>query len=358
MRLLFAHPYTSWNGVRRGGERYLDGLIAYALAAGHEVRVATTTRGTSRRYHRAGARVDELAVADGRGADEAFGEAVERLLRAEPCDVVQALEAPAALGAAAAGVPTVLSVLGLPRGEWLAARPSYRAQLAAAGRAALVCACGPTAARAVADVTGTEVPVLPPGFRTAAFPLDRRPRDRRTVLFAGAVGEARKRFADLVAALADVPAAELVVAGPDDPWPVLDRAPDVAARTTVLPLQDHDTLPALYASAAVTAVPSVDEAFGLVAVESLACGTPVLAAPGSGPEEIIAGAPVGLVTEDLPAGLRDLLAHPRDPEACRARARRYDWARIGPEHEAVWQRARGRADAGSARTPVGSTPGA
>ncbi len=148
-----------------------------------------------------------------------------------------------------------------------------------------------------------------------------------------------------------------MVAGPDGPWPVLDGAPAVAARTTVLPVQDHDTLPALYASAAVTAVPSVDEAFGLVAVESLACGTPVLAAPGSGPEEIVGGAPVGVVTEDLAAGLRDLLEHPRDPGACRDRARRYDWARIGPEHEAVWRRARGRAAAGSARTPVGSTPG-
>ncbi len=99
-----------------------------------------------------------------------------------------------------------------------------------------------------------------------------------------------------------------MVAGPDGPWPVLDGAPAVAARTTVLPVQDHDTLPALYASAAVTAVPSVDEAFGLVAVESLACGTQVLAAPAA-------------------------------------------------EHEAVWQRARGRAAAGAARTPIGSTPG-
>jgi glycosyltransferase involved in cell wall biosynthesis len=347
VRLLFAHPHTSWNGVRRGGERYLDDLVTHAVAAGHEVRVATATPGTPRRYRRAGARVDELAVPAGHGADEAFGAAVEGLLRAEPCDVVHALEAPAALGAAAAGVPAVLSVLGLPRSPWLAARPSYRAQLAAAGRgAAVVCALGPTAARAVAEATGIEVVVLPPGVRTAAFPLDRRPRDGRTVLFAGAVVEPRKRFADLVAALADVPAAALVVAGPGDPGPALRRVPAVAARTTVLPVQDRDELPALYAAAAVTAVPSVDEAFGLVAVESLACGTPVLAAPGSGPEEIIGGAPVGsvgVVTDDLAAGLRDLLERPRDPQACRDRAQRYDWARIGPEHEAVWRRARERA---------------
>jgi hypothetical protein len=68
----------------------------------------------------------------------------------------------------------------------------------------------------------------------------------------------------------------------------------------------------------------------------------VLAVPGSGPEEIIGNAPVGVVTGDLAAGLGDLLARPRDPEACRDRARRYDWARIGPEHEAVWQRALAR----------------
>jgi glycosyltransferase involved in cell wall biosynthesis len=274
VRLLFAHPYTAWNGVRRGGERDLDDLVTHAVAAGHEVRVATATRGTPRQYHRAGAVVAELAVPAGHGADEAFGEAVERLLRVEPCDVVHALEAPAALGAAAAGVSAVLSVLGLPRSTWLASRPSYRVQLAAVGRDAVVCALGPAAARAVADVTGTEVMVLPPGIRTAAFPLNRRPRDGRTVLFAGAVGESRKRFADLVAALEEVPA-DLVVGGPGDPWPVLRDAPAVAARTRVLPVDDRDELPAIYAAAAVTAVPSLDEAFGLVAVESLA-GSPIL----------------------------------------------------------------------------------
>ena len=342
MRLLLAHPYTSWTGVHRGGERYLDDLVAWAAGAGHDVHVATVRRSGRAEDEHAGARVHELDVAPGPGADERFGTAVEALLARSRrsgggrFDLVHALEAPAALGAAAAGVPVVFSVLGLPRGEWLARRPSYRRQLQEAAAAVdVLCGLTRAAADAVAAVTGTEVAVLPPGVRTAAFPLDPAPRDGRTVLFVGA-DEPRKRFAELVAALEDVPGARLVAVGPKDPEPVLRRHPAVAGRVTVLTLDDPTRLPELYARAAVTAVPAVDEAFGLVVVESLACGTPVLAAPGSGPAEILGDAPVGRVTDDLAAGLRDLLARSHDPATCRAHALAWDWASVGPAHDDVW----------------------
>jgi D-inositol-3-phosphate glycosyltransferase len=54
-------------------------------------------------------------------------------------------------------------------------------------------------------------------------------------------------------------------------------------------LVDHDQLPLYYNAAAVTAIPSHYESFGLVALESLACGTPLVAGPvGVLPELIIA----------------------------------------------------------------------
>jgi D-inositol-3-phosphate glycosyltransferase len=50
---------------------------------------------------------------------------------------------------------------------------------------------------------------------------------------------------------------------------------------------DHDRLPPYYNSADVLVVPSYSESFGLVALESLACGTPVVATPVGAMDEII-----------------------------------------------------------------------
>jgi glycosyltransferase involved in cell wall biosynthesis len=304
------------------------------------VTVGTGTDRSGREYVRDGARVVELP---GRGRAGRWAQELRALVERDgPYDVVHALEADAALAAAQAGCPVVFTVLGLPRGTWLAERPSYRAELREVGRAAAVtCALTRVAADAVAAAAElAHVQVLPPGLRAEHFPLSTAPRGV-DVLFASVLDEERKRFAALVAALEDVPRARLVVAGGGDASAALAAHPRVAARTRVLTGVDRASLPGLYAAAAVTALPSVDEAFGLVVVESLACGTPVLAAPGSGPEELLAGAQVGVVDDDLAAGLRRLLDDPPDPARCREHALRWDWSRVGPAHDDVWRRAAG-----------------
>jgi D-inositol-3-phosphate glycosyltransferase len=52
----------------------------------------------------------------------------------------------------------------------------------------------------------------------------------------------------------------------------------VADRVRWIGAVDHDALPDYYRAADVTVMPSTYESFGLVAVESMACGTPVVAA--------------------------------------------------------------------------------
>ena len=89
--------------------------------------------------------------------------------------------------------------------------------------------------------------------------------------------------------------------------------------------QDID-LARAYAGADAFVFPSLTDTFGLVLLESLACGTPVAAFPVTGPKDILAGAAgrrVGAVDADLrAAALRALEA---DRAECRAYAELFSW---------------------------------
>ncbi len=81
-----------------------------------------------------------------------------------------------------------------------------------------------------------------------------------------------------------------------------------------------------FAGADVFVFPSVTDTFGLVLLESLACGTPVAAFPVTGPRDVLAeGSPgVGATDIDLrAAALRAL--ETGDRAACRRHAERFSW---------------------------------
>jgi glycosyltransferase involved in cell wall biosynthesis len=92
-----------------------------------------------------------------------------------------------------------------------------------------------------------------------------------------------------------------------------------------LGLLARDELARVYAAADVFVMPSQSETFGLVMLESMACGTPVAAYPVEGPLEVV-GAPArgGVLDEDLAAGWYRALALPR--HEARARAMDFSWA--------------------------------
>ena len=87
-----------------------------------------------------------------------------------------------------------------------------------------------------------------------------------------------------------------------------------------------EALAGAYRAADALVFPSLTDTFGLVAIEALACGTPVAALPAPGPADILAGAraPVGGVDADLARAIATALT--RDPAACVAEARRYGWS--------------------------------
>jgi glycosyltransferase involved in cell wall biosynthesis len=80
-----------------------------------------------------------------------------------------------------------------------------------------------------------------------------------------------------------------------------------------------------YASGDVFVFPSLTDTFGLVILESLACGTPVAAFPVTGPKDVLADAAgkIGAVNTNLRIAALDALT--ADRAACRAHAERYSW---------------------------------
>jgi D-inositol-3-phosphate glycosyltransferase len=107
-------------------------------------------------------------------------------------------------------------------------------------------------------------------------------------------------------------------------------------RVTFVPPRPHELLSTYYRAADVCLVPSRSESFGLVALESAACGTPVVASDVGGLRSLIDHGRTGYLVEDpspeaFAAWVRQILAEPLLAERLSTgavlRARRYTWAR-------------------------------
>ncbi len=115
---------------------------------------------------------------------------------------------------------------------------------------------------------------------------------------------------------------------------------------TFLGRQEQDTLPYYYSAAEVVVVPSHYESFGLVALEAMACGTPVVAAETGGLVFLVRDGETGF---HVPAGdaqalaraLRNLLEDPdlraRLGRQAATYARQYDWQIIGERIVRLYQ---------------------
>jgi D-inositol-3-phosphate glycosyltransferase len=211
------------------------------------------------------------------------------------------------------------------------------------------------------------VAVIPPGVDTAHFyPIHEEearefagvPADKRMVLFVGRV-EPLKGIDGLLNAIAVLKAQDpelvaglcLAVIGGEpedgrDPaaemarLQEMRRALQIEDTVTFLGRKAQDSLPYYYSAAEIVVVPSHYESFGLVALEAMACGTPVVASETGGLAYLVKDGETGFhVPTGDPQALADRLGQLLRDELLRERlgrqaaeyARRYAWPIIADQ---------------------------
>jgi glycosyltransferase involved in cell wall biosynthesis len=208
------------------------------------------------------------------------------------------------------------------------------AAVGAATRLAVRRADGVVAAsRAIAAELGTPATILHPGVDLAAFSPTPRPDGPPRALILGAlVGWKRPELALEVAAR--MPELHLTVAGAALPGDDGRLAAALRERAAAPDLAGRVTLPGpVDARAALAAAHCLlhcadAEPYGLVLVEALACGRPVVAPAGGGPLEIVTDGAGRLYPPGDAGGaataLRAVLADPAAPAAARRRGEDFD----------------------------------
>jgi phosphatidylinositol alpha-mannosyltransferase len=365
MRIALLHP-TYWPEVRRGSERLAHDLGAALAARGHEVTLLATHDGATTHSLEDGMRViRERRPPDPPGAHlyEAHLATVPatiwRLLRGG-FDLAHALLPVGGWAASRArrlgGPPYVLSVHGILNREYLVNR-RYRMEMlrTAMGGAAATSVLSEAAAEPFRRYALGDPVILPGGVVCGDYEGKRSPAEAPTFLCAASLADPRKRGPLLMAAFRrlrqEVPHARLVLAGGRDPH--RGRAEDgrLPEGVEAAVIDRTEALARAYRSAWATVLPAIHEAFGLVLLESLAAGTPVVAArSGAGPE-VAGGDGTGRLFEpddeaDLARAMRETLELSKAPESvehCRAQARRYDWERVVESYERVYAGALGGA---------------
>ncbi|MFC8370910.1 glycosyltransferase [Streptomyces sp. NPDC057239] len=216
---------------------------------------------------------------------------------------------------------------------------------------------------AAMGVSSSRVSVVPCGvdtdhFHPRADTADAPGREQRHRLLACGRLVPRKGYDQAIRALTRIPDTELVIAG-GPPSDRLHAEPEarrllklaeeqgVADRVRLLGAVDPRRMPALMGSADLVLCTPVYEPFGIVPLEAMACGTPVVATAVGGHRDTVADGRTGRLVPpgDAPAiaaTVRDLLGHDRRRNRFGAAGRermltRYTWQRVADGVERVYR---------------------
>jgi glycosyltransferase involved in cell wall biosynthesis len=347
-----------WPEVQRGSERVVHDLAADMAARGHATRLITSHPGPTETSE-----LDGFTVVRNRRPPERLLELRRiqphlshvplsyRSLQRGDDDIAHAFFHTDALAsvrwAQRTGRPSVFSYMGLPsRATATFGRGRMRILAHVFEHADAVVGLSRAACDALWRWWGVEARLIHPGVDVDAFSRNGVQRSEiPTIACAASPDDGRKRVPLLVDAFERVraqrPDARLRLQAPRDP-----AAREKLARPGV-ELYDArpDEVGDEFARAWVTALPSREEAFGLVVVESLATGTPVVAANEAGPAEILDRDGIGrLFDEPTPEAVANALLAALElaedngtPERARRRAADFTHERCASEHEALYQ---------------------
>lgn len=198
-----------------------------------------------------------------------------------------------------------------------------------------------------------KIGVVPCGVNRELFqPVDRHAarqklnlNNDKILLFVGRIDPLKgiEQLLKAVSSLRDTTDPRLVIIGGDEDdndavkWlEDVTGELDLADRVTFKGMVKHKELPLYYNAVDVTVVPSYYESFGLVALESLACGTPVVATDVGDMRNIIRQGETGYVLPDNgPKGLADKISailsdtgNIQPVPVIRESIRNYDWSNI------------------------------
>ena len=370
-----ASPLAVVGGEDAGGQNvHVAALSTHLAALGHDVTVHTRREDAAldrRVAFGRGVMVDHVpAGPDGPiPKDEiwpfmgAFAEDLARQWAEAPPDVIHAhfwMSGAAALAARPAGVPVVQTFHALGT---VKRRHQGRADTSPADRAQVE----PDIARRVDRIIATcrdetvelqavgvdlsKVDVIPCGVDLRRFqpqgPAEAGGAPHRLVTVGRLVP--RKGVEEVVRALAEVPDTELVIAGGPDPDAVerdpamrrmrhVARKAGVADRVVLRGRVARPDMPALLRSADLVVCTPWYEPFGIVPLEAMACGVPVVATAVGGMLDTVADGETGVLVpprdpaalaRELRALLADAPARRRMGERGRIRAEaRYGWPGI------------------------------
>jgi len=184
-----------------------------------------------------------------------------------------------------------------------------------------------------------------------------------TLLSVGYLVE-RKGHHRTIEALRQLPDVTLLIAGEGPERPRLQALiarHGLQDRVRLLGLRPHAELPALYGAADALVLASSREGWANVLLESMACGTPVVASNIWGNPEVVREPAAGVIAEHntpdgIAAAVRHLFAAMPARAATRAYAERFGWEATTQGQLALFRRIRSTQDSLSA--PVGrSGPG-
>lgn len=381
-RVVITNPFV-WPHVRRGSERLLNDLANYLRGRGYPVQVCAMAPagGNEQRNGVAYRLAAERCRTPWRQFNSChyFALTLGRTLATMAMDVVFCLnyfDAYAALRArrrTGGSFRVVFLAVGIPTRRYFRAVPLDAWFMATVLREAdEVLVLSRFAQDRLRDDFGRESRVLPPPVAVADFaPASHRqgppaPGTEPRILFVGDLSEPRKGARVLCEAFVGIkarhPGASLVFSG-RAPQP-LQAALTAGAGFDPVRQDIHflgvgklGDLPRLYAAAAVTVLPAVWEAFGLVLVESLAAGTPVVGARHGGIPDIVTDPQAGCLfevgeftdqtrnVEGLTEAILEVLSRPKTPQvarACMELASRFSWDALGPRYERTLRPGEGR----------------